>query len=69
MAREERGDLNPLTSTVGVVGEIGTTPIPVAESIHHPGERSLPSVRKHEMEESDQKGESATPARGQGGTV
>ena len=30
MAREERGDLNPLM-TVGVVGEVGRTPIPVAE--------------------------------------
>ena len=30
IAREGRGDLNPLTPTVGVVGEIGRTPIPVA---------------------------------------
>ena len=62
IAREGRGDLNPLTSTVGVVGEIGRTPIPVAESTHHPGERPLPSVREHEREEPDQKGESTTPA-------
>ena len=69
IAREERGDLNPLTSTVGVVGEIGRIPIPVAESTHHPGERPLPSVREREIEERDQKGESATPARGQGGPL
>ena len=69
IAREERGDLNSLTSTVGVVGEIGRTLIPVAESTHHPRERPLPSVGEHEIEEPDQKGESATPARGQGGTI
>ena len=62
MAREEGGDLNPLTSTVRVVGEIGRTPILVAESTRHPGERPLPSVREHEREEPDQKGESTTPA-------
>ena len=45
MVREERGDPHPLMSTVGVVGEIGRTPIPVAESTRHPGERPLPSVR------------------------
>ena len=37
LAMEGRGNLNPLTSTVGVVGEIGRTPIPVAESTCHPG--------------------------------
>ena len=42
---EGRGDVDPLTPTVGVVGEIGRTPIPVAESIRHPGEKPLPSVR------------------------
>ena len=69
IAREGRGDLNPLTSTVGVVGEIGRTPIPVAESTRHPGEKPLPSVREREGEEPDQTGESTTPAQGQGGTV
>ena len=69
LAREGRGNLNPLTSTVGVVGEIGRTPIPVAESTCHPWEKPLPSVREHEGEEPDQTGESTTPARGQGGTV
>ena len=69
IAREGRGDLNPLTPTVGVVGEIGRTPIPVAESTCHPGEKPLPSVREHEREEPDQTGESTTPAQGQGGTV
>ena len=69
IARERRGDLNPPTPTVGVIGEIGRTPIPVAESTHHPGEKPLPSVREHEREELDQTGESTTPAQGQGGTV
>ena len=41
----------------------------MAESTRHPGERPLPSVREHEGEEPDQKGESTTPARGHGGTV
>ena len=69
MAREGRGDVDPLTPTVGVVGEIGRTPIPVAESTCHPGERPLPSVREHEREGPDQTGESATPAQGRGETV
>ena len=48
IAREERGDLNPPVPAVGEVGEIGRTPIPVAESTRHPGERFLPSVREHD---------------------
>ena len=48
IAREGRGDLNPPTPTVGVIGEIGRTPIPVAESTRHPREKPLPSVREHE---------------------
>ena len=35
---EGRGDVDPLTPTVGVIGEIGRTPVPVAESTRHPGE-------------------------------
>ena len=69
IAREGRGDLDPPTPTVGVVGEIGRTPIPVAESTRHPGEKLLPSVREHEREEPDQTGESTTPAQGQGGAI
>ena len=69
IAREGMGDVDPPTPTVGVVGEIGRTPIPVAESTRHPGERSLPSVREHEREGPDQTGESATPAQSRGGTV
>ena len=41
----------------------------MAESTHHPGEKPLPSVRKHKREEPDRTGESTTPAQGQGGTV
>ena len=52
-----------------MVGEIGRTLIPVAESTRHPGEKPLPSVREHKREEPDQTGESTTPAQGQGGTV
>ena len=69
IAREGSGDLHPLTPTVGVIGEIGRTPIPVAESTCHPGEKPLPSVREHEREESDQTGESATSTQGQGGAI
>ena len=69
IAREGRGDLNPLTPTVGVVGEIGRTPIPVAESTRHPGEKPLPLVREHEREEPGHTGESTTSAQGQGGTI
>ena len=64
---EGRGDVEPLTSTVGVIGEIGRTPIPVAESTRHPGEKSLPSVREHERGRPDHMGESTTPGQGQGG--
>ena len=32
LAGEGRGDVDPLTPTVGTIGEIGRTPIPVAES-------------------------------------
>ena len=66
IAREGRGDLNPVTPTVG---EIGRTPIPVAESTRHPGEKSLPSVREHKREGPDQTSESTTPVQGEGGTV
>ena len=69
IAREGRGDLDPPTPTVGVIGEIGRTPIPVAESTRHPGEKLLPSVTEHEREEPDRAGESITPAQGQGGAV
>ena len=69
IAREGRGDLDPPTPTVGVVREIGRTPIPVAESTRHPGEKPLPSVREHEREEPDQTGESTTSVQGQGGAV
>ena len=69
IAREGRGDLDPPTPAVGVVGEIGRTPIPVAESTRHPGEKLLPSVREHEGEEPDQTGGTVTPAQSQGGAV
>ena len=39
IAGEGRGDVGPLTSAVVAIGEIGRTPIPVAESTHHPGEK------------------------------
>ena len=69
IAGEGRGDVDPLTPTMGAVGEIGRTPIPVAESTRHPGERPLTPVGEHERERPDQKGESPTPAQGQRGTT
>ena len=61
--------MDPLTPTMGEVGGIGRTPIPVAESTRHPRERLLTPVGVHKRERSDQKGESPTPAQGQGGTT
>ena len=66
---ERRDNVDPLTPTVGIIGEIGRTPIPVAESTRHPGEKPLPAVREHEGVGPDQMGESTTPAQGQEGTV
>ena len=37
IAGEGRGDVDPLTLTAGTIGEIGRTPVPVAESTRHPG--------------------------------
>ena len=45
---ERRGNVDSLTPKVGVIGEIGRTPIPVAESTRHPGEKPLPTAREHE---------------------
>ena len=69
IAREGRGDLDPPTPAAGVIGEIGRTPIPVAESTHRPGEKFLPSVREHERKEPDQTGGTTTPAQSQGGVA
>ena len=66
---EGRGDVDPLTPTMGVIGKIGRTPVPVAESTRHPGERPLASVGKCEREGPDKKGESPMPAQSQGGTT
>ena len=69
IAGEGGGDVEPLTPAVGVVGEIGRAPIPVAESTCHPGERPLTPVGEHKRERPGQKNESPTPAQGQGGTT
>ena len=61
--------MGPLNSAVGVIGEIGRTPVPVAESTRHPGERPLTSVRGHEKEGLDKKSESSIPTQGQRGTI
>ena len=66
---ESRDDVDSLNPTVGVIGEIGRTPIPVAESTRHPGEKPLPAVREHKRMGPDPKGEPTTPAQGQGGTM
>ena len=69
VAGEGRGVMDPLTPTMGAIGEIGRTPIPVAESTRHPGERPLAADGGHEREGPTKKGESSTPAQGQGGTT
>ena len=69
IAGEGRDDVGPLTPTMGAIGEIGRTLIPVAESTHHPGEKPLAPVWEHEREGPDQMGGSPTPAQGQGGTA
>ena len=69
IAGEGRGDVGPLTPTMGAIGEIGRTPIPVAELTRHPGEKPLAPVREHEGEGPDQMGGSQTPAQGQGRTA
>ena len=56
IAREERDDSDPPPPVVGEVGEIGRTPIPVAESTRHPGEKFLPSVRERGGEEPGRAG-------------
>ena len=48
--------MDPPLPAVGEVGEIGRTPIPVAESTRHPGEKFLPPVREHEGGEPGQAG-------------
>ena len=69
IARGEGDGLDPPTPTAGVVGEIGRTPIPVAESTRHPGEKFLPSVREHGEEEPGRAGGTTTPAPTQGEAV
>ena len=66
---ERRGNMDSLAPKVGVIGEIGRTPIPVAESTRHHGEKSLPSAREHERMGPDPTGEPTTSAQGQGGAV
>ena len=69
IAREERDDLDPPLPAVGEVGEIGRTPILVAESTRHPEEKFLPSVREHGGEEPGRAGVTITPAQSQGEAV
>ena len=61
--------MDPPPSAVGEVGEIGRTPIPVAESTRHPGEKFLPSAREQGREEPGRVGGTTTPARSQGEAV
>ena len=69
IAREERDDLDPPLPAVGEVGEIGRTPILVAESTRHPGEKFQPPVRGHEGGEPRRAGGTTTPAQSQGEAV
>ena len=66
---ERRGNMDSLAPKVGIIGEIGRTPIPVAESTRHHGEKPLPTAREHERMGPDPTGEPTTSAQGQGGTV
>ena len=66
IAGEGRGDMDPLTSMMGAVGGVGRTPIPVAESTRHPGERPLTPVGKPKRGRLDQRGEFPTSAPDQG---
>ena len=59
--------MDPLTPMTGAVGGIGRTPIPVAESTRHPGERPLTPVGRHKRERPDQRDEFTAPAPDQGG--
>ena len=52
-----------------MVGEIGRTPVPVAESTRHSGEKFLPSVREHGGGEPDQAGGTTTATQSQGGVA
>ena len=54
---------------MGEVGEIGRTPIPVAESTRHPGERFLPSVKEHDGGEPGRVGGTTTLTPRQGEAV
>ena len=69
VAGEGRSDVDLLTPIMGVVGGIGRTLIPVAESTCYPGERPLTPVGVYKRERPDQKGESPVPAQDQGGTT
>ena len=61
--------MDSLAPKVGVIGEIGRTPVPVAESTRHHGEKPLPTAREHERMGPDPTGERTTSAQGQGETV
>ena len=67
IAGEGRGDMDPVSPMTGAVGRIGRTPIPVAESMGHPGKRPLTPVGKHKRERPDQRDEFPAPAPDQGG--
>ena len=67
IAGEGIGDVGSLIPTMGAVGGIGRTPIPVAESTHHPGERPLNPVVERKRETPGQESESPTAAQDQGG--
>ena len=66
---ERRGNMDSLAPKVGIIGEIGRTPIPVAESTRHHREKPLPTAREHERMGPDPTGEPTTSTQGQGGTV
>ena len=52
--RQERGEnVDPLTPIAGMAGEVGRTPVPVAESMRQPGEKPFTSGEVYGGENSD----------------
>ena len=66
---ERGGNVDSLAPKMGVIGEIGRTPIPVAESTRHHGEKPLPAASEHGRMRPDPTGEPTISTQGQGATV
>ena len=60
------GEIDPLTPIPGTAGEIGRTPVPVAESTRQPGEEAFPPSEVPERERLKQRDEPRDFAQDQG---